>query len=157
MKRLIIILLLVSLSYGTALAGELIALQSVQNGKYVRAGVGKDSKLAATSSHIKGWETFELFVSGPQEGSSSIWLKSVQNGKYVRAGVGRESYLAAGSPHTKYWERFYIRKLHGGKIALQSSFNGKYVRAGMGSSSLLAAVSDKIGGWEMFKIVKVGH
>jgi hypothetical protein len=153
MKRLIIILLLVLLSYGTALAGEFVALQSVQNGKYVRDGVGSESYLAATSSHIKGWETFDITYISP----GKIVLQSVQNHKLVRAGIGKYSKLAANSSGLvpEGWEVFYFIHLSGNKIALKSVQNDKYVRAGVGSESYLAATSSHIRGWETFRLVEV--
>jgi hypothetical protein len=50
-----------------------------KSGKFVRAGVGAQTLLAATSDHIRGWETFEIVPVT----AAKFAIKSVQNGKYV--------------------------------------------------------------------------
>ena len=131
--------------------GDYIAIRSEYGGKYVRAGVGKDSKLAASSDHIRGWEKFYL----KRLGNDVIALKSLQNGKYVRAGVGSESMLAATSDHIRSWEKFRLIKLKDGTYAFQSLQNKKYVRAGVGQGSLLAATGNRISTWEKFTLYPV--
>jgi hypothetical protein len=128
---------------------QLIALQSLQSGQYVRAGVGSQSYLAAASTQIAGWETFQLIYLGGDQ----VAIKSVQSGKYVRAGVGSESYLAATSSQVASWETFQLIFLGGDQIALKSVQSGKYVRAGVGSQSYLAAASSQVAGWETFIII----
>ncbi len=125
-----------------------VSLKSVQNGKYVRAGVGPGTLLAAVSPQLGGWEDFELI----ELGNGQIALRSVQNGKYVRAGVGPDTLLAAVSGHVAGWEKFQKIDLGGNRVALRSVQNGKYIRAGVGPGTLLAAVSDHIAGWETFEM-----
>jgi hypothetical protein len=125
------------------------AFKSAQNGKFVRAGVGPGTLLAAVCPQQDGgWGNFELVELGNQR----FALRSVQNGKYVRAGVGPGTLLAAVSDHVGGWESFEKIELGGNRIAIRSVQNGKYVRAGVGPGTLLAAVSDHIGGWETFEM-----
>ena len=87
------------------LSGNQMAFRDLRSGRFVRAGVGQGTFLAATSPYIRGWETFEVF----SQGGGRVALRSAQNGKYVRAGVGRNSLLAAvstGRPNS--WETFQI-------------------------------------------------
>jgi len=125
-----------------------VSLKSAQNGKYVRAGVGQGTLLAAVSPKLGGWEDFQLV----ELGKNRFALRSVQNGKYVRAGVGQGTLLAAVSNHIAGWETFEKIELGGNRIAIRSVQNGKYVRAGVGQGTLLAAVSNHIAGWETFEI-----
>jgi hypothetical protein len=66
MKKNIVYLLMAFLLLFTgkaSVASDLIAIQSAHSGKFVRAGVGQESFLAAASDHIKGWEKFRLIPS----------------------------------------------------------------------------------------------
>ena len=132
---------------------ELIALQSTQNDKYIRAGVGRESYLAAVSGHIMGWETFRLV----RLDENKVALQSIQSSEYVRAGVGDESFLAAVSRHIMEWEKFRLFQQEENIFALQSIQNGKFVRAGVGDNAYLAAVSSQIEGWELFRIIYVAE
>lgn len=127
---------------------QIITLQSVDNNKYVRAGVGSGTLLAAVSPHRRGWEKFEKI----ELGGDIIALKSVQNGKIVRAGVGKKTLLAAVSSHTKGWEKFQKISFGNNIIALKSVQNEKYVRVNSANSSLLSAVSSHIGSKEKFRL-----
>lgn len=131
-------------------ADEIIAFKSVQNNKYVRAGIGKGTKLATSRGGVGGWQTFRLI----ELGNNKVALLSMQNGKYVRAGVGKGSELAAVSTRIGGWEKFeYINRANN-TFALRNVQNRKYVRAGVGKGSLLAAVSKRIDSWETFKKVR---
>ena len=145
-----IILIIFSLFFVNIASSETIYLQQVHSKKYVRAGVGKNSYLAATSTNIKAWEKFKL----EDLGSNIVALKTFNN-KYVRAGIGKSSQLGAVSDRIGGWEKFRLIKLGGSRIALQSIQNGKYVRAGVGDQSYLAAVSSQIKAWETFNMVNV--
>jgi hypothetical protein len=141
------IVVLLSIVTADALpAADLFTMQSAQSGKYVRAGVGSGSHLAAVSSHVMGWEIFAL----ERLGGDRVALRSTENGKYVRAGVGPDSHLAAVSDHVRAWETFKWIRLDDRRFALQSAQSGKHVRAGVGPDSHLAAVSDHVRGWETF-------
>lgn len=73
------------------LDGNKVAFRAL-DGKFVRAGVGQQTLLAATSAHIRGWETFEIV----RVTNAKFAIKSVQNGKYVSIGAnGRLSATAA--------------------------------------------------------------
>jgi len=150
MKNLFAFLLITPQLFGVAHAESLnlIALKSAHNNKFVRAGVGDNTKLAASSSHVKSWETFKVV----KLGDGNIALQSPQNGKYVRAGIGSNSYLAATSSKIQSWETFKVIALGDGKIALQSIQSGKYIRAGATSHAYLAANSPHIKSWETFYI-----
>jgi len=84
--------------------GNRIALLSWYSEKFVRAGIGQESMLGASSDQAAGWETFELI----DRGGGRVALRSVQNGKFVRAGIGQESMLAASSDQVAAWEIFQI-------------------------------------------------
>lgn len=60
------------------LDGNKVAFRAL-DGKFVRAGVGAQSMLAAASAHIRGWETFEIV----RVTNAKFAIKSVQSGKYV--------------------------------------------------------------------------
>ncbi len=128
-----------------------VALKSGLNKKFVRAGVGNESYLAALSTDALGWETFRMY----ELGANRIALQSTLSDKYVRAGLDVDSYLGAVSDHILGWETFIVHKLDNNKIALQSILSGKYVRAGVGSLCQLAASSEKIysKGWEAFELI----
>jgi hypothetical protein len=97
--------LLIVLCFGnTAFPSDLVAIQSAQNSKMVRAGVGKESFLAAASDHVQAWEKFRLI----KLDGGLVAIQSVQSSKMVRAGVGKESFLAAASEHIQAWEKFRI-------------------------------------------------
>lgn len=135
----------------SGVAQEQVALQSVQNGKYVRIGAGAHGFLAAVSAQIDWPEKFYL----ARLGGAEVALQSAHDASYVRAGVGQSSFLAAGSPRIQAWERFQLIELGGDRVALRSVQSGLYVRAGVGQESYLAAVSSQVAGWETFRIVKV--
>lgn len=126
--------------------GVPVALKCLQNGKYVRAGVGPHSQLAATSTRVGTWERFTLF----DLGAGQVALRAEGNGRYVRAGFQREAWLAAMSARVDSWETFRKRDLGGGRISLFSPQAGKFVRAGMTEATLLAATSDRASRWETF-------
>lgn len=126
-----------------------IALVSAHSGKYIRAGIGTNSQLAAASEQQRDWETFRLI----ELDGNIIALQSDHSGKYVRSGIGSDSKLAAVSDRVEGWETFYKIELPDGAIALKSVQNGKYVRAGVGSESYLAATSMDIREWETFELV----
>jgi hypothetical protein len=130
-----------------------VALKSVLNKKFVRAGVSSESYLAAVSNDALGWETFRMY----ELGADRIALQSTVSDKYIRAGLDVNSYLGAVSDHMLGWETFKIHKLDANKIALQSTLSGKYVRAGVGSLCQLAASSEKIysKGWEAFELIPI--
>ena len=133
----------------TAHSADRFALVSIQNGKYVRAGVGQNSLLAAVSGRALSWETFQKVPLG----GNRVAIQSVQSGKYVRAGVGPQTLLAAVSDRVAGWETFEWIDLGSSRIALRSVQNGKFVRAGVGPGTLLAAVSDRVQSWETFTYV----
>jgi transcription initiation factor IIF auxiliary subunit len=128
---------------------DLIALRSVPEGMYVRAGVGGESYLAAASERVRNWEIFRMI----RLEENMVALQSAQNRKFVRAGVGDESFLAAVSNNIESWETFRLYQLEGHMIALQSVQSGAFVRAGVGERSNLAAASSHIDMWEMFDVI----
>ena len=136
-----------------------VHLQSVENGKFVRAGVTETSLLAATSSHVKGWETFEVIEVPSNAGREdelfmrTYALRSAQSGKYVRAGVGQSSMLAAASDQIGAWEKFNIVELGDGIVYLRSNHSGMVVRAGFQNGTYLAANSPHVQGWEKFRLI----
>ncbi len=146
---LAVFLLAVLIGSGAQADEKRIALQSVQSGLYVRAGLTQQSLLAAVSPHVQEWETFRVV---PQDGAI-VALQSIQSNKYVRAGVGEDSRLAAVSSQVSGWEKFRWIERGNGKIALQSVQNGKFVRAGWTRDGYLAAVSSEIKEWETFRLI----
>ena len=150
MPRILSILVLLVIAFpGPVVADKVVALKSVQNCKYVRAGMGKESYLAAFSRGVGIWEKFKLI----NFGNGVYALRSLKSGKYVRTGIGNKSYLAANSDKVEAWERFHLVSLGGGQFALQSLQNKRYVRAGMGKESYLAAYNNHIYGWEKFFLI----
>lgn len=146
LSSLVLACVVAAMSPVTAHAADNFALITIQNGKYVRAGVGQQSLLAAVSDRAQAWETFQKIPLG----GNRVAIRSVQSGKYVRAGVGSQTLLAAVSDRIAGWETFEWIDLGGSRIALRSVQNGKFVRAGVGPNTLLAAVSDRIQSWETF-------
>ena len=57
------------------LDGSKVAFRA-RDGKFLRAGVGQQTLLAAVSDHIRGWETFEIV----RVTNAKFAIKSVQNG-----------------------------------------------------------------------------
>lgn len=150
-RFLFALLLLCAVPAQPLAADETVALRSVISEKLVRAGVGDQALLAATSNQLGGWERFALV----DLGDGMVALRSEQSGKYVRAGVGEQSMLAAISTAVGAWETFSMLSLEGGRVALQSVQSGLYVRAGVGRQGFLAASSARIGDWEKFLLVKM--
>ena len=139
--RLLLLTTLVACAGQLHAENQIVTLQSVFNNKYVRAGVGSGTLLAAVSPHRRGWEKFEKI----DLGGGIIALKSVQNGKMVRAGIGSKTLLGAVSPHTRGWEKFKKIRLRGvDVVALRSVQNGKYVRVDPANGSLLSATAIRI-------------
>lgn len=132
--------------------GAVIAIRSTQNDKFVRAGLGDESHLGATSGHKGAWEKFRVV----RRGENRIALRSWNSGKFVRAGLTNLTLLGATSNHAGGWETFELVDRGGGKVALRSVQNGKYVRAGVGEESKLAASSDQAHSWETFQLVAAG-
>lgn len=150
-RGVFVLLFLLTVPSPAVAADETVALRSVVSAKLVRAGVGEQSLLAATSGQVGGWERFAMV----DLGDGKVALRSEQSGNYVRAGVGQQSMLAAVSAAVGGWETFRLVPLAGGQVALQSVQSGLYVRAGVGQQSLLAAASARIGDWEKFLLVRM--
>ena len=132
--------------------GAVIAIRSAQNDKFVRAGIGAESLLAASSSDKGAWEKFRVV----RRGENRIALRSWNSGKFVRAGLTGQTLLGATSDAAGGWETFELVDRGGGKVALRSVQNGKFVRAGVGEESKLAASSDSARDWETFQLVAAG-
>lgn len=132
-----------------------VHFQSVQNGKFVRAGVTHSTLLAAVSPHVRGWETFEITeVPSTRDSNGEAFtrtyaIRSMQNGKYVRAGVGQGSLLAAVSPHIRAWEKFHIIEQGDGTVVLKSAHSGMIVRGG----GYLAASAGRTVDGEKFRLI----
>jgi len=129
-------------------------LQAMPSNKYVRAGVGPQQTLTATSDRPAAWELFEII----EIGQGLVALKSVENSKFVRIGVreGNDDHLGALSNRADVLETFRMIDLGRNRVALQAIRTNKYVRAGLGKTSFLSAVSDQIGAWETFVLQRVG-
>ena len=107
MKKSIVcsLLMLIVLLFGSvSFASDLVAIQSAHSNKFVRAGVGKESFLAAVSEHIQAWEKFRLI----ELDDGLVAIQSAHSNKFVRAGVGKGTFLAAVSDHIQAWEKFRI-------------------------------------------------
>ena len=85
-----------------ALDGAKMAFRA-KNGNFVRAGVGPKTLLAAASSHIRGWETFEI----EPLSASKFAIRSVQNGLYVS--LGADGRLSASARDITSRETFSTR------------------------------------------------
>ena len=133
--------------------GRRVHLRSVVNQRWVRAGVGESSKLAATSDAARGWETFEIH----ELGGGRVALRSVQSGRIVRGGISAQTLLGAVSRAAGLWETFEMLPRSGGRVAFRCAANGKYVRAGVTDECLLAAVSERVGAWETFELSPVAE
>ncbi|MEI6670216.1 MAG: hypothetical protein WCP29_18885 [Acidobacteriota bacterium] len=129
------------------------SLLSAQSHKYVRAGVGPQQLLTATSSRVSAWETFEIVTIGP----GLVALKCLQNDKFVRIGIkdGNNERVAAQSARPDVLETFRLIDTGNNTVALQSIHTNKYIRAGDGRESFLAPTSAAIGGWEKFVIERL--
>lgn len=68
-----------------------VAFRDPRSGRFLRAGVGKDTLMSVASPHIRGWETFELV----RLGGDKVALRSARNGKFVQVGKGRKARLSA--------------------------------------------------------------
>lgn len=135
-------------SLGVAGASDYVRLRSVQNGMYVRAGVGQYTRLAAVSPHVDTWETFKIH----RYGGDVIALQSIQNGRFVAISANSGQLLAATAGSSGA-AKFRVRDLGNGRVALQSVKTGRWVRAGIGKDGLLGATTDQLGSppnWETF-------
>ena len=119
------------------------------SGKYVRAGVGPGSFVAAASPHARSWEKFQFFGS---DGGSIVSIRSFQSGKYL-APVGPGAILTASEDSIGTITQFEIEYYPDGTFSLFSIRLQAYVRAGVGANgeSYLAAVSPHVRGWERFR------
>ena len=128
-------------------------LIATPSNKYVRAGVGPQQTLTATSDRAAAWEMFEI----SEVGQGLVAIRSLQNNKFVRIGVreGNDDHLGAVSDRADVLETFRMIDLGRNRVAFQAIRTNKYVRAGLGTTSFLAAVSDKISAWETFLLQRV--
>jgi hypothetical protein len=133
---------------GPSMASYRAALKSAQARKYVRAGVGEDGFLTATSDRVGGWETFDVVPVGP----GLVALRCLQNRKFVRVGrrVDGADHLVAASTRADVLETFRLEELGQGRIALKSLHTDKYVRAGVRDQGFLVAASTEVRSWETF-------
>lgn len=134
---------------GLTPVGNVIALRSAQNGRFVRGGMGREAGLAAVSERVAAWETFEVVDAG----QGRIALRARGNRRFVRAGVGDDSLLAATSERLGAWETFRLERTSDGRYALRALGNNRLVRAGFGRDTRLAASSRRIEAWETFELV----
>ncbi len=134
---------------GATPVGNVVALRSAQNGRYVRGGMGRGAELAAVSQRVGAWETFDVV----DLGQGRIALRVRANQRFVRAGVGDDSLLAATSARIGQWETFRLERTPDGRYALRSVVHNRLVRAGFGEETRLAAVSGRIEAWETFELV----
>jgi hypothetical protein len=118
------------------------------NGKFVTAR--PDGKLDANSSHVRGWEKFELLDLG--DGKVAL---GTYHDTYISAFDGGGDVLNNKAPHIKNWETFKIIRLDGNKVAFQT-YNGKhYINVALHEDSKkLTAKAPHIRGWETFTLVK---
>jgi hypothetical protein len=126
--------------------GSRLALRSLANGRYVRAGLDRLGHLGAASQQRRGWETFEL----ERLGGDRVALRSGQNRLWVRAGGGQESYLMATSTRVDRWETFHLLALGQGRYALRSAQSQLYV--GVRPDGLLNASSSTIQDAQIFQL-----
>jgi hypothetical protein len=127
--------------------GDIVGLQHVRSGKFVRAGLDiMECHLGAVSPHARLWEAFRY----EDMGNGKIALRCIKNGLYVRGGVhGQESRLGALSPHKQSWETFKMVSMGTGKFALQAVNSSKYVS--VGNDGILRASSSRAAEAETFK------
>lgn len=85
------------------LDGSKVAFRA-RSGLFVRAGIGPDTHLGATSPHIRGWEKFEIV----RLSASKFAIRSAQNGLFVR--LGPDGRLAAVSEDVGSRETFSSRR-----------------------------------------------
>lgn len=126
--------------------GDIVGLQHVRSGKFVRAGLSLiECYLGAVSPHARLWEAFHY----EEMGDGKIALRCIRNGMYVRGGLGGGSKIGAVSPHKRSWETFKLISLGEGKFTLQFVNNNKYIS--VGSDGFLSASGSRAGEAEIFK------
>ena len=116
---------------GGTLVGR-YALKSNLNNKYVRAGIGSDSAVGATSSRIggsKSWETFDIYDLGNREGlnGGTYALRSTQDpNRWVSVANNKALELKRGC-NTNSRTRLFIANKVGNTLQLQSLSNRQWV------------------------------
>ncbi len=132
---------------------DIVGIECVKNGKYIRAGMDEKSRLAAVSPHLQVWEAFRV----KDLGDRKIALQSVKSNKYVSISynIPRMDVMALSSDigPEETFKKVDLRD-HG-KVALHSGVLGKYIRAGMGQNCFLGAGSTSPGEWEEFRFHRV--
>ncbi|MDP3979899.1 MAG: hypothetical protein Q8Q33_00645 [Chlamydiota bacterium] len=157
-KKLVFWLLIMSLmSIGTSGEPELneqppkevVAIRALQNGKYVRAGIGKESYLGAVSKHVLDWEEFQVY----RFSDGTVGLRSFQNAKYITVGEDKNALLEAQSYVVSMREKFKLIEIEGNSFAIMSMYNNKYVTVEISQQALLGATSNYIKYWEKFSFI----
>ncbi|MBI1883539.1 MAG: hypothetical protein HYS08_04975 [Chlamydiae bacterium] len=132
----------------------MIGIQSVSNGRYVRAGIDFiGCYLGAVSPHLHLWEGFKIHMLG----DGKVAFQSIKTGKYVRAGLGEKSRLGAASSHLQIWEAFRLVDLGNRKVALQSVKSNKYASISYNIPNFdVMALSSNIAEEQTFELRQLG-
>lgn len=116
---------------GGTLVGR-YALKSNLNNKYVRAGLGSDAAVGATSTRIggsKSWETFDIYDLGNREGlnGGTYALRSTQDpNRWVSVANNKALKLKRGC-NTNSRTRLFMANKVGNTLQLQSLANRQWV------------------------------
>lgn len=126
--------------------GDVYALKSLVNGKYVTAPNNGASSLIAQSTIVGTAEQFKIVDAG----GGNIGFLSLINTQYVTSENNGASPLIANRTGVGSWETFTEFDAGNGNIALRANNNGKYVTAPNGGANALIAQSSAIGVAESF-------
>lgn len=126
--------------------GDVYALKSLVNGKYVTAPNNGSNSLVAQSTTIGTAEQFRVFDAG----GGNLSFRSMVNTQYVCAENNGASPLIANRSSVGSWETFTEFDAGNGNIALRAMNDGKFVTAPNGGNSALIAQSSAIGTAESF-------
>ncbi|QNI86479.1 hypothetical protein SynPROS71_02720 [Synechococcus sp. PROS-7-1] len=125
------------------------ALKSNLNNKYIRAGIGADSAVGATSSRIggnKSWETFDIYDLGNRNGlnGGTYALRSTQDpNRWVSVANNKALKLKRGC-NTNSRNRLFVANKVGNTLQLQSLSNRQWVI--QRSNNMLHANASTAGG-----------
>jgi hypothetical protein len=130
------------------IVGNVYALKSVINGKYVTAPNNGSNSLIAQSISVGTAEQFQI----ADAGGGNIAFLALANSNYVTAENNGASLLIANRTAVGSWETFTEFDAGGGNIGLRAMNDGKYVTAPNGGANPLIAQSTNLGAAESFRV-----
>ena len=132
---------------------QIIAIKSVQNGKYVSAWMNDSRERAPTYARVDKigeWEKFQV------ESAANGWiaLKSIENKRYLSATLAPEKSvpILAAAQYAESWEHFKIFK-KGNDYYIKAKANGNWLTAFIDQANTpIRATQSVASTWERFSI-----